>query len=127
MTILIFRQRELHASFGDSQVTSKRLVADTLEVDILLETVIINQRILGVLQNELKLIARSAQLITILSTPLKRIINNVITDNIDTIQVTVRDANIKVAEQVRLKTRSATKVTVRPPRDVLYGLNLTWL
>lgn len=117
---LILGQLELLVATGDLQVTSIFLVADTLAVDIMLNTEFCNQHILGIPRNELKVKPRSSRPIAILSSYSITVNYTVTTDNFNTMQVTARNAAVKCAKEVRLKPGTVTPVAaVFNARDLL--------
>lgn len=117
--ILILGQLVLLVSIGDLQVRSSFLVADTLLVDILLGTELINQHILENFPNGLTVTPRSSRPIAISSSHLRTVNHTVAMDNFDTVQMTARHAEVKVAKQVRFEPRIATSVTVVSTARVL--------
>lgn len=125
--ILVLEQLGLHVTIADLQMRSNIFVADTLAAEILLRNKFINQQIVFILRNKLKVILQSMTPIAILSSHSKTASNAVATNYFDTIQVTVRDADVKVAKQILLKAASVTTLLLSPLRDVFYGLNRTLL
>lgn len=110
--ILTLRQPELHVTIGDSQGKTQFFFAGTLSVGIPLEVKFINQHILRIRRDALKVLRGSLLLIAIVYSRLNTVQSTIATDDFDTIQVRARDADVKVAKQILLKKRSVILVTV---------------
>lgn len=106
------KQLKRHVMIADLLVRSRLLVAGTLAVSILLGTEFINEHVLGIHLNVLKVVPRSSRSIAIFFLWSKMVNSTVTTDNYHSVQVTARHANDKVVKQVRLKPRSISPVTV---------------
>lgn len=109
---LFLKQMELHILMRVLQVVSRFLVANSFEFDIRSGTKFINEHMLVLLSNKLKLIPQIFQPFAILSLSSRTLNDTVITEEFNNIQVRARGTGVKYTKKVCLTPRNATPATV---------------